>query len=139
MTGTENFNQQIIEEFRANSGQVGGPFRGAPVLLLHHTGARSGTERVNPLVCQQVGDSYAIFASRAGAPRNPDWYYNLVANPDAVIEIGTRRVMVKAREASPQERELIWERQKQLAPNFAEYETTAAPRQIPVILLDPVG
>ncbi len=139
MADVEDFNAKIIDEFRANGGKVGGPFQGAPVLLLHHTGAKSGTERVNPLMYQQVGDSYAIFASKAGAPSNPDWYYNLAAHPDTAIELGTSTIKVRARVANPDERELIWTKQKEVAPGFAEYETNAAPRQIPVVLLDPVA
>ena len=92
MADTEDFNGKIIEEFRANAGKVGGWFEGQTLLLLHHTGAKSGSERVNPLACQQVGDSYAIFASAAGGPRHPDWYYNLVAHPDATAEVGTGTV-----------------------------------------------
>ena len=84
-----DFNTKIIEEFRSNAGEVGGPFAGATVLLLHHTGAKSGTERVSPLVYQPVGDRFAIFASKGGAPTNPDWYHNLVAHPDTTIEVGT--------------------------------------------------
>jgi len=133
-----DFNTKIIEEFRSNAGKVGGPFAGATVLLLHHTGAKSGTERVSPLVYQPVGDRFAIFASKGGAPTNPDWYHNLVAHPDTTIEVGTQTVPVKARVAGPGEREEIWERQKRERPNFAEYEVTAAPRQIPVFVLDPV-
>jgi deazaflavin-dependent oxidoreductase (nitroreductase family) len=135
----ENFNDKIIKEFRENDGKVGGMFEGAPVLLLHHAGAKTGTERVNPLMYQPVGDSFAIFASKAGAPSNPDWYYNLAAHPDATIELGAGTVKVRARVAGPDERGRIWEKQKELAPGFAEYETNAAPRQIPVILLDPVA
>jgi deazaflavin-dependent oxidoreductase (nitroreductase family) len=135
----ENFNDKVIKEFRENDGKVGGMFEGAPVLLLHHAGAKTGTQRVSPLMYQQVGDSFAIFGSKAGAPSNPDWYYNLAAHPDATIELGRATVKVKARVASPDERGPIWEKQKQLAPGFAEYETNAAPRQIPVILLDPVA
>jgi deazaflavin-dependent oxidoreductase (nitroreductase family) len=135
----EDFNTKIIDEFRANGGKVGGPFQGAPVLLLHHTGAKSGTERVNPLMYQQVGDSYAIFASRAGAPRNPDWYYNLAAHPDTTIEMGTGTIRVRARVANPDEREPVWAKQKESNPGFAEYEKNAAPREIPVVLLDPVA
>ena len=133
-----DFNAKIIDEFRANSGVVGGPFAGAPVLLLHHTGAKTGTPRVSPLVYQPVGDRYAIFASKGGSPTNPDWYHNLVAHPDVSIEVGTQTVPVKARVAGPGEREPIWERQKQERPGFADYEVSAAPRQIPVIILDPV-
>jgi deazaflavin-dependent oxidoreductase (nitroreductase family) len=135
----ENFNEQVIKEFRENDGKVGGMFEGAPVLLLHHAGAKTGTQRVSPLMYQQVGDSFAIFGSKAGAPSNPDWYYNLAAHPDTTIELGRGTVKVRARVASPDERGPIWEKQKQLAPGFAEYETNAAPRQIPVILLDPVA
>jgi deazaflavin-dependent oxidoreductase (nitroreductase family) len=138
MAEGEDFNGKIIEEFRANGGKVGGPFQGAPMLLLHHTGAKSGTERVNPLMYQQVGASYAIFASKAGAPGNPDWYYNLAAHPDTAIEVGTDTIRVRARVANPDEQEPIWSKQKEIAPGFAEYEKNAAPRQIPVILLDPV-
>ena len=139
MADTEDFNGKVIEEFRANGGKVGGWFEGQTVLLLHHTGAKSGAERVNPLVYQQVGDSYAIFASRAGAPRHPDWYYNLVAHPDATAEVGTGTVPVRARVADPAERDPIYARQREIAANFADYEKSAAPRVIPVILLDPVA
>jgi deazaflavin-dependent oxidoreductase (nitroreductase family) len=135
----ENFNENVIKEFRENDGKVGGMFEGASVLLLHHAGAKTGTPRVSPLMYQPVGDSFAIFASKGGAPSNPDWYYNLAAHPDATIELGRATVKVKARVASPDERGPIWEKQKQLNPGFAEYETNAAPRQIPVILLDPVA
>jgi deazaflavin-dependent oxidoreductase (nitroreductase family) len=130
-------NQQIIEEFRANGGKVGGPFEGAPMLLLHHRGAKTGTERVNPLMYQDLGDgSVAIFASKGGAPTNPDWYYNVVANPSTQIEIGTETRDVVARVAGEEDRERIWTAQKQAYPNFAEYEKTAGGRTIPVVVLD---
>jgi len=139
MADGEDFNGKIIEEFRANGGKVGGWFEGATLLLLHHTGAKSGTERVNPLVYQQVGDSLAIFGSAAGGPRHPDWYYNLVAHPAATVEVGTNTLNVRARVADPDERATIYSRQKEIASNFADYEKSAAPREIPVILLDPVA
>jgi len=139
MADTEDFNGKVIEEFRANDGKVGGWFEGQTLLLLHHTGAKSGTERMNPLVYQQVGDSLAIFASAAGGPRHPDWYYNLVAHPDTTAEVGTGTVTVRARVADPDERDPIYARQKEIAANFADYEKSAAPRVIPVILLDPVA
>jgi deazaflavin-dependent oxidoreductase (nitroreductase family) len=139
MADGDDFNEKVIKEFRANDGKVGGPFEGAPVVLVHHTGAKSGTERVNPLMYQQVGDSIAIFASKGGAPGNPDWYYNLAAHPDTTIEVGTSTVNVRARVADPAERDSIWSKQKETYPQFAEYETNAAPRQIPVVLLDPVA
>ncbi|MGH7747471.1 MAG: nitroreductase family deazaflavin-dependent oxidoreductase [Candidatus Dormibacteria bacterium] len=129
-----DFNRQIVEEFRANEGRVGGPFKGAPILLLHSTGARSGAERINPVAYQQVGGDLAIFASKAGAPTNPDWYHNLVANPRATVEVGTETFPVTARVADGQEREDIWTRQKQVMPGFAGYEAKAG-RKIPVVIL----
>ncbi len=130
-----NGNQEIIEEFRANGGKVGGWFEGAPMLLLHTTGAKSGLPRVNPLMYQQVGDDLAVFASKAGAPTNPDWYYNLRANPNVEIELGTETIPVTARVADDDERDRIWGIQKERYPTFAEYEKTAAGRKIPVVLL----
>jgi deazaflavin-dependent oxidoreductase (nitroreductase family) len=132
-----NWNDHIIEEFRANGGRVGGGFEGAPLLLLHSTGARSGAERVNPMMYQRVGDSYAVFASKAGAPSNPDWYYNLVAHPDATIEVGEDVEKVTARVAGPAERADIWTRQKERYPGFADYEQRTE-REIPVVILEPV-
>lgn len=130
-----DFNRGIIEQFRANDGKVGPPFEGAPLLILHSTGAKSGKTRLAPIVFQQVGDSWAVFASKAGAPDNPDWYHNLVANPGATIELGTETVDVTARVLSGDERSEIWEKQKQLMPGFAEYEAKTD-REIPVIVLD---
>jgi deazaflavin-dependent oxidoreductase (nitroreductase family) len=133
-----DFNQQVIEEFRANDGKVGGNFEGAPMLLLHHRGAKTDTERVNPLMYQDLGDgSVAIFASKGGAPTNPDWFHNLVANPETQIEIGTETRDVVAHVAPDADRDRIWAAQKQAYPNFAEYEKTAAGRKIPVVVLDP--
>lgn len=109
------------------------------MVLVHHTGAKSGTERVNPLAYQPLGDdSVAIFASKGGAPTNPDWFHNLVANPNTSVEIGTERYDVTARVAAADERNRIWEAQKQAFPNFAEYEATAGGREIPVVVLDKV-
>jgi deazaflavin-dependent oxidoreductase (nitroreductase family) len=140
MSEANDFNQQVVEDFRANGGVVGGPFQGLPLVLLHHTGAKSGVERVNPLAYQAVGDgTVAVFASKGGAPTNPDWFHNLVANPNASIEIGTERYDVTARVATGDERRRIWEAQKEAFPNFAEYETTAGDREIPVVVLDKAG
>lgn len=137
MTEPNDFNGKIIEEFRANGGKVGGMFAGASLLLLHSRGAKTGAERVSPLAYQKVGDSYAIFASKAGAPTNPAWYHNLLAHPQAKAEIGTEVVEVTARVAEPGERERIWTRQKEIAPSFVEYEKKTQ-RQIPVVILEPV-
>ena len=128
-------NQEIIEEFRASGGKVGGWFEGAPLLLLHTIGAKSGLPRVNPLMYQQVGDDLAVFASKAGAPTNPDWFYNLRANPNVEIELGTETIPVTAFVADDDERDRIWGIQKERYPTFAEYEKTAAGRKIPVVLL----
>ena len=136
MSDMNDFNQQIVDEFRANGGKVGGMFEGAPMVLLHHKGAKSGTERVNPLMYRDLGDgSLAVFASKGGAPTNPDWYHNLVANPETTIEIGTEQHTVRARVADDDERERIWEAQKKDFPQFAEYENTAQGRSIPVVIL----
>ena len=133
-----DWNQRIIDEFRANGGKVGGPFEGAPLLLLHHTGAKSGIERINPMMYQAVGDDLAVFASKGGAPNNPDWYRNLIAIPRASVEVGTETFEVKARVAEGEERELIWEKQKRDYPGFADYEKRTS-RQIPVVILERVS
>jgi deazaflavin-dependent oxidoreductase (nitroreductase family) len=131
-----DWNTGIIEEFRANRGQVGGQFAGAPLLLLHTTGAKTGQEHVTPMMYRPVGDGYAVFASKAGAPVNPDWYHNLVANPSVRAEIGTRTVPLTARVAEGDERERIWTAHKAANPGFADYERKTT-RQIPVVILEP--
>ena len=108
-------------------------------MLLHHTGAKTGTERVNPLAYQQVGGSCAVFGSAGGQPRDPQWFRNLVAHPDVTLEVGTSIVQARARVADGAERASIWATQKERMPHFADYEKNAAPREIPVILLDPVA
>ena len=136
MSDMNDFNASIIEEFRANDGKVGGPFEGAPMVLLHTTGAKSGQERVSPLMYQDLGDAIAVFASKAGAPDNPDWFHNVVANPDVTAELGSETRRYRARVAEGDERERIWSAQKEIAPGFAEYETKTT-RVIPVVVLDP--
>ncbi|MGO8957179.1 MAG: nitroreductase family deazaflavin-dependent oxidoreductase [Streptosporangiaceae bacterium] len=131
----EDFNSKIIEEFRANGGKVGGPFEGAPLLLLHTRGAKSGAERVNPVMYRKLDNGYAVFASKAGAPTNPDWYHNLVAHPDVQAEIGSATVPFTARLASDDEREPIWIAHKAEYPGFADYETKTS-RIIPVVILE---
>jgi deazaflavin-dependent oxidoreductase (nitroreductase family) len=138
MTEAEDWNSKIIAEFRANGGKVGGPFEGSFLLLLHTVGAKSGQSRVNPVMYQDIGDGVAVFASKAGAPTNPAWYYNLLANPRVSAEIGADTVEVVAREAEGAERDRIWEAQKRDYPGFADYERKTT-RQIPVIILEPVA
>jgi deazaflavin-dependent oxidoreductase (nitroreductase family) len=133
-----DFSDRLVDEYRTNGGKLGGMFAGSDLLLLHHTGAQSGTPRVSPLAFQRIGSSFAVFASRAGSAANPDWFNNVVAHPETVIEIGQDTFAVRARVAEPAERDVIWDRQKARVPQFAEYERKAAPRKIPVIVLDPV-
>ncbi len=136
MNDTNDWNARIIEEFRANDGVVGGSFAGAPMLLLHTTGAKSGKERVNPLVYQQRGSDLVVFASKAGATTHPDWFHNLKANPTVTVEVGAETLTMKSRVAEGDERTVIWEKQKADMPGFAEYEKTAN-REIPVVVLQP--
>jgi deazaflavin-dependent oxidoreductase (nitroreductase family) len=136
-TSLADFNAQIIDEFHANQGRVGRMFEGVPLLLLHHTGAKSGSSRVNPLAYQSDGGRYVIFASKAGAPTNPDWYHNLKAQPNVRIEVGTDTIDVLAGEATGAERERLFSTQVERFPQFAEYEKKAG-RVIPVIVLTPV-
>lgn len=134
-------NTRITREFREHGGKVGGPFANATIILLHTTGAKTGQERVTPLVAQPLeGGRYAIFASKGGAPTHPDWYHNLRAHPQVTYEVGTqgsiRTVRATARVTTGDERERIWSKQKRDRPNFAEYEQRTT-RQIPVIVLEP--
>ena len=132
-----DFNTGVIAEFRDNAGKVGGPFEGAPMVLLHHTGAKSGVERVTPLMYRPDGDRIVIFASKAGAPDNPAWFHNLVANPETTIEIGDETgVAVRAEVLEGEERDRVWNAQKAAVPQFAEYELSAGDRVIPVVALD---
>jgi len=135
-TSRDDFNARIIEEFHANEGRVGGMFEGNTLLLLHHTGAKSGKSRVNPLAYQSDGGRYVVFASKGGAPTNPDWYYNLKAHPDVTIEVGTETMSAHATEAIGEERERLWQTQAQRLPQFAEYEHKSG-RKIPVMVLTP--
>jgi deazaflavin-dependent oxidoreductase (nitroreductase family) len=134
-------NTNIIEEFRTNEGRVGGLFEGAPLLLLHSTGRRSGTERVNPLMYLPDGDRWIVFASKGGYLAHPHWIHNLEADPSATIEVGTETIPVKAtvlREGP--ERDELFARQVALYPQFGGYaEKTKGHRTIPVIVLERAG
>ena len=137
MTDPKDWNASVIEEFRANEGRVGGPFEGAPLLLLSTTGARSGTTRVNPLMYLPDGDRLVVFASKGGAPTDPDWYHNVVANPDASVEVGSDRFPVRARVAAGTERDGLFAEQASRYPQFAEYDANTE-RTIPVVILERV-
>ena len=130
-----DWNARIIDEFRANGGRVGGGFEGRPLLLLHHVGARSGAQRITPLMYQALDGGFAIFASKGGAPTNPDWLYNLMATPEVAIEVGAETIDVAARIAGSAEREPIWTDWKGRFPMFAEYEEKSD-RLIPVVILE---
>ena len=129
-----DWNTRIIEEFRANDGRVGGPFAGAPMILIHHTGARSGTERVNPLVYFPDGDRFVVIASAGGAPKNPDWYHNLKAHPRTTVEVGAETFAVDVQELTGDERSAVWQRVVAAMPGFGAYQEKTT-RQIPVLAL----
>ncbi|MEX0749260.1 MAG: nitroreductase family deazaflavin-dependent oxidoreductase [Dehalococcoidia bacterium] len=131
---SEDFNKQIMAEFHANQGKVGGPFAGADILILTSTGARTGQTRWNPLVYTRDGDRFVIVASKGGAPASPDWYHNLVANPSAVIEVGTDVISVEASIARGAERDRLYAGHAAKMPQFLEYAKKTN-RTIPVIVL----
>ncbi|MEU8175945.1 nitroreductase/quinone reductase family protein [Microbispora hainanensis] len=132
------WNDKIIEEFRANAGTVGGPFEGTPLILLTTTGARTGAVRTNPVVCLCDGERILVFASYAGAPRHPDWYHNLLANPTVTVEVGDGTAIetftATATPLSGEERDRMYARQTELAPVFADYQKKTS-RVIPVVAL----
>ena len=135
MSDMNDFNQGVIEEFRANDGKVGGGFAGAPMVLLTTTGAKSGETRVNPLVALVDGDDLYVFAYKAGAPTSPDWYHNLVANPQVEVEFGNERFSATAVPiTSGPERDRLYAAQVAVQPGFADYEK-ATTRVIPVVEL----
>lgn len=136
VTSTGDYNQQIITEFRANSGKPPSWSGSSPLLLLHHRGAKSGAQRVNPVAYLDDDGKYVIFASKAGAPTNPAWYHNLTAHPDTTIEVGNDTLEVTAGEASGEERERLFAAQAQRSPQFGEYQRKTD-RLIPVIVLTP--
>ena len=138
MSSPNSFNEGVIAEFRANEGKVGGPFTGAPMMILTTTGAKSGQPRTMPLVYTTDGDRYVIIASKGGAPTNPDWFRNLVANPEVTVEVGTEKFQAKATVAEEPERTRLYDAQATLMPGFAEYQQKTT-RQIPVVVLERLG
>jgi deazaflavin-dependent oxidoreductase (nitroreductase family) len=129
-----NTNKQIIEEFRANDGKVGGYFENISLLLLHTIGAKSGLSRINPVAQIADGERFVIIASKGGAPSNPDWYYNLVANPEVTVEVGTEKFPAFAQIAEEPERTELFNKMAELYPGFADYEQKTT-RIIPVVTL----
>lgn len=139
MAEVNDWNAGVIAEFRANDGRLGGQFEGAPMVLVHHTGRKSGKERVSPmmyLAAEDDPDLIYVFASKSGAPTNPAWYFNLTAAGTGSVEIGTDRYPVAVVELEGQERDKIFDEQTHRYPGFAEYaEKTAGVRKIPVLAL----
>jgi deazaflavin-dependent oxidoreductase (nitroreductase family) len=133
----DEMNRQVIAEFRESGGKAGGVFEGKPLVLVHHVGAKSGKERIAPLVPLLEGDRIFVFASKGGADTNPDWYHNLVANPDTVVEQGTETFRVTARVLSGDERDDVYAKQTEAEPQFGEYQRKTS-RVIPVIELQRV-
>ena len=134
MPDPNDFNAKIIEEFRANDGKVGGPFAGAPMVLLTTTGAKSGRKLTTPLMYLPDGDRMVIFASKGGAPANPAWYHNLVANPEVTLEVGSQKFEANATVVTGDERDTLYARQAKLYPGFADYQAKTS-RLIPVVAL----
>jgi deazaflavin-dependent oxidoreductase (nitroreductase family) len=134
MNNPNDRNQQIIDEFRANSGKVGGPFAGKSLLLLHTVGAKSGQERINPVACVKNGDHLVIIASKGGAPTNPDWYYNILANPLVTVEVGVEKFQAKAEIAPEPERTRLFAKMVEMMSGFADYQQKTT-RILPVITL----
>ena len=134
MSSPNDWNQAIIDEFRANGGRVGGQFAGRTLLLLHTLGAKTQQPRVNPVVYTTDGDRLLIVASKGGAPSNPDWYHNIVANPQVTVEVGAEHFQVEAAIAGEPERTRLFDQMVQVNPGFAEYQRKTT-RTIPVIVL----
>lgn len=130
-----DFNERVIEQFRANEGRVGPPFEGMPMLLLHTRGAKSGEPRINPLATFEEPESWLIVASAGGSPRHPAWYHNLRAHPETTIEVGTETVPVRATVIGPEERPGLWQHIVSRAPAFASYESRTGGREIPIVRL----
>ena len=134
MSELQDFNQRVIREFRANQGKVSGQLANMPVLLLTMTGARSGRTLTTPLVHTTDGDRLVVIASFAGAPKHPAWYHNLLAHPEATVEVGNERFRVKATVTTGEERQRLFDRQAAQMPIFVEYQHKTS-RQIPVLVL----
>ncbi len=135
MSEHDDFNTKVIQEFRANAGVVGGYFEGKPMVLVTHTGAKSGVERTTPLVCSTDGDRVVIIASMGGAPTNPAWYHNMVTNPTVSVELGTDTYTATAVEVTGDERQRLYDQQTEIMPQFAEYAAKTT-RTIPVLVLE---
>ena len=137
MTIVQDRNKSIIDEFRTHEGKVGGWFEGKTLLLLHTKGAKSGQERINPTAYVKDGDRFVVIASKGGAPTNPDWYYNILANPLVTVEVGTEQFQARATVAEEPERTRLYNKMVGIMPGFDDYRRRTT-RVIPVIVLTPV-
>jgi len=138
MSSPNDFNRNLIAEYRANAGVVTGPFAGRPLLLLTTIGAKSGQPRTSPLVYTTDGDRIVIIASKGGAPTSPDWYHNIVANPEVTVELGREKFQARATIATGEERQRLYDAQAAIMPAFADYQQKTS-RQIPVVVLERLG
>src|SRR2546425_13141745 len=132
MADQNDYNRQLIEEFRANRSKSGGPFEGRPLLLLTTTGAKSGQHRTTPMMYVPDGDRLLVIASNVGAPTHPDWYYNLVTHPEVTVEVGTETYDATAVVTQGAERDQLWTSIVDQYPFFTEHQAKTT-RQIPVI------
>ncbi len=137
MSEINDRNKHIIEEFRANQGKVGGRFEGRTLLLLHTRGAKSKQERINPVAYVKDDGRLIVIASKGGAPTNPDWYYNVVADPMVSVEVGTEKFQARASVAEEPERTRLYDKMVDMMPSFDEYRQKTT-RKIPVIVLTPL-
>lgn len=138
MPTANDFNEKVIDEFRANGGKVGGAFEGSSLLLLQTTGAKTGRSRVKPLVYRRDGDRLVVFGTKGGSPTHPEWFYNVRANPRVTVEVGSDRFEADARVALPDERDRLWRLQTQDVLVFADYQNKTD-RTIPVVILERVA
>jgi deazaflavin-dependent oxidoreductase (nitroreductase family) len=129
------FNKKVIDEFRSSGGKVGGQFNGAPMIIVTHTGAKSGKSYTTPLVYTKDGNRYVIIASKAGAPKNPSWYHNLVVHPEVTLEIGAEKFKARAKEVKGEERDRLFAAQAKMMPQFNDYASKTS-RKIPVFVLE---
>ncbi len=135
MADMREFNEKLIEEFRANDGKVSGSFASAPLILITHTGAKTGTKRTSPLVFTRDGDRIVLIASKGGAPTHPHWYLNMTANPQVTVELPGETFEARVTEVTGEERDRLYDAQAAQMPNFADY-ANATDRKIPVLVLD---
>ncbi len=134
VTDMNDFNQQVIAEFRARGGKVGGRFEGLPMTLITHKGAKSGVVRTTPLVCSFDGDDVVLIASMGGAPNNPAWYHNITTNPTVTVEVGTDSYAASVIETSGDDRQRLWDAHALIMPFFNDYAAKTT-RTIPVLRL----